>query len=253
MPASFVNATSAASAGNVASLSAAWPSTTANDWICLLVAIGSTTPALVDPSGFTAVRNQDAGTVLRTKLWAHKCTGSESGSITASWTGGSTGAALTALAYRNLDTTSGLDITGSTSSTTAATSRATAGLTPNRNDSQLTTWCDSQTTATQTWPTLAAGMTQRALAASTVTPFVSILAADLLSPLGIGSGNLPARTSVSGTSSPAYAGYNAGLLPRVDSTHDPFDPLGWQATDITVFGFPTPPDGQLWPRGVSNG
>jgi hypothetical protein len=251
MPGAFVNATVAASAGNVASLSAAWPSVTPDDWVYVFLAIGSTTPVLVDPAGFTAVRSQDTTTLLRTKMWAHKCTGSESGNVTASWTGGSTGAAMVVIAYRNLDTANGVDVSNSAVSTLVATSRATLGVTPNRNDSQLSVWCDVQTTATQTWPTVSAQTIQRAVAASTASPFVSILAADVLAPLGVNA-SLNARTSVSGTSGTGFAGYNVGLLQRVDSTHDPFDPLGWQANDISLFGFPSPPDGQLWPRGVAN-
>jgi hypothetical protein len=257
MAISFATASTVASAADAASASLAWPAgIVANDAVLVCLALGSVTPTPADPAGFTLARAglDAASSTLRGRVWVHPCTGSESGTIALTWSGGSASYAAVALRYRYVDATTPIDVTSGTASSTAGTARGTLTASPAvRNVPSVQFWLDVQGTGVQSWA-LASQLTQRAVAAASASAsarFVSVLAGDAMLPVGGGQA-LSGRTSTSTISSPGYIGWNLGLTPDVSGgAASSFEPHAWADTPIKLFGAPTPPSGQLWPRGVA--
>lgn len=247
----FLASATNGSAADAASGSVPWPSgLTAGDVVLLCVALGSTTPTLSTPSGFTSVRGAvvDAGTVLRTGLYTHVCTGGESGSIAFSWSGGATAWAATATAYRWVNQGTPVDSSGSNTSVTAGTSKSVTAVTSIRNALTVWFWCDSQATLAQVW-TANANVTQRAVARSTAAQFLSVLTGDE----GPICGTNSARASTVATSSAAFVGYEVNLAPDVSGgvvvTMGNPGSFTWTQQAIRLYAAPVPMTGQLWPRG----
>lgn len=242
-----VAATVTASAGNAASATLTHPSATAGDVTVLVLAIGSTTPTIPDPAGFIQLRAQlDASTVLRTRTWYRVCDGSESGSISLSWTGGSTSYAAAAIAYRGVDTTSPIDSSGGVAATGAGTLKSSSSVTQLKNCMSIRLYCDSQATAAQTAAAPGSGYQQRAAAAATAAQFTSVFATDSGAALGPGANGATSLTL--GTSSSATVAYNINLTPKAGSPAS-IDPVAYRAQYVKTSNQP-PLVGQLWPRGA---
>lgn len=269
----FVAATTAVSSGTVNSLAAAWPSAVSGDVVLCCLAIGGLS-TLVDPTGFTATSTVDSSTTLRTKVWQHVCDGTESGSVTASWTGTAQQGSLVFVAYRGVNVTTPVDITGNNANSTPTTA-------PNINQTGANTVSDLQicpiasvnATAVNTTTITATQMVKRADASSTVTPFIGLAVLEGLGVQGAATTGLTSRAPTFSQSS-SYAYYNIGLRELVSTQSDVASGGSYvteSATLATTFSdlvsgstyvgdiaalvsvsdmvFAAPVTGQLWPRG----
>lgn len=248
----FVAASTAYTTVAAASIAVPWPAgVVTGDWALLTLALGGLS-TITDPSGFTAIDNQDQGS-LRAKFWWHRCTGSETGSLTVTWAAAQQAAAAIAV-YRFIDTTTpvyGHSITGNSST---GTSRATTALgSTARTAADIHIFTDYQTSAAQTWPTPPAGYVTRAMQSTQATPFVSVLVADL-DPAAPASQSYAARTAVSGQSSLSYvAQHVAALLTPASAAvgGDYPSTVPWTRGIPLSFAFAgsvAPLTGQIWPR-----
>jgi hypothetical protein len=264
--AAFVAATSAVSSAAVASLAPAYASTTANDVALLAVVLSSTTPAITTPAGWAAVDTLDESITLRTKLFSRTLDGTESGSLTVSWTGGTCEAAVAMAAYRGIDLTTPVYAHGVTGALASGTSRANAAVSSDlRTTLQVGVFCDVQAVMAQAWTASASPYAKRADASSSATPFVSVMIQDsVIDVAPSGTQTLAAKTATSTQTGTAYTAYNVGLLQGVTASSQPetFETATFTAAATAAYAPPAvvsylntaaygpiPTTGQLWPRG----
>jgi hypothetical protein len=244
----FVNARTATAAA-ATTVAVPWASTTAGDW-CLLTVALSGLSTITDPSGWTASDTLDESTTLRFKSWWHRCDGSESGSLSVSWTGAANAAAAMT-AYRYIDATTpvyGHNIAGAVSTATSRASSQLASMAATAMDVHV--FADVQTTAVQTWTAPASCFTRAAVSAAG-TPFVSVYVVDAGVSTPSSTQLYVARTAVSGQSGTAFVANHVAAKITASSAAEAnnYATAGWlPAVPVPVFSVP-PISGQIWPRG----
>lgn len=152
----------------------------AGDVMIAAVTLGSTTPTITAPTGWTLVRTQVNGTAIRTSVYSKVAGAAEPVSYVFSFSAASRAAAAVS-AYTGVDTTAPVAVnTGGTNASATAQVAPTA-TTTSTNQQVIRVW-GAKASVTFTPP---AGITERADVRATGTGSVGLAVGDASQPVGV--------------------------------------------------------------------
>ncbi len=247
------------STGSVTSLDLTWPTgLAAGDWGLLVLVTGGLS-TITNPGGWTTHDTDDESTTLRSRVWTRICDGTETGTLTVSWTE-SLNAALGWIFYRGANTggtvVNQANVVSATSSSATRTTTSLNAVNATIKDIQIIV--DTQSVGLQSWST--SGITERVDVSSTTTPHISMLISDR----DCNPGTTPTGNTATGTrTGTAYIGWhlvlnqapatvytspNAATLDSPNRSFAAATPSS--VTAATPFEPAGPSTGQIWPRGA---